>query len=136
MVNDLWAQRFNRNYVRHLVRTGSDHRPLLFKCHSDQRNFTRYFRFLNFWTTQDDFMDVVKDSWNVNILGNPRWRLQQKLKQLSRNLSTWSRDTIGDVHKKVLEWEKKVQLLEDQDLNKNTENSRMEFNKGQAEYLR
>lgn len=59
MVNDLWDKRFQNIYIRHLVRTGSDHR-LLVKCNSDQTTFTRYVRFLNFWTDQNDFMDIVK----------------------------------------------------------------------------
>ncbi|XP_060187015.1 uncharacterized protein LOC132616547 [Lycium barbarum] len=93
MINNQWAQNFQSIYVTHLVRTGSDHRPLLFKCHSNHLYFVSYFRFLNFWTEQKDFMDLVKQTWNTNIIGNLMWRLQQKLKILSKKLSDWSRIT-------------------------------------------
>ncbi|XP_070036365.1 uncharacterized protein LOC142166978 [Nicotiana tabacum] len=59
-VNDQWVQVFQHNYVKHLVRTGSNHRPLLMKCHSDQHEIIKYFRFLNFWTEQQDFLEVVQ----------------------------------------------------------------------------
>lgn len=48
LINDHWSQRFPTNTIKHLIRTRSDHRPLLMKCHSDQKDYIRYFRFLNF----------------------------------------------------------------------------------------
>ncbi|XP_059306439.1 uncharacterized protein LOC132057867 [Lycium ferocissimum] len=36
LVNDDWTQKFPNNLVKHLARTGSDHRPLLFKFNDDQ----------------------------------------------------------------------------------------------------
>ncbi|XP_070025625.1 uncharacterized protein [Nicotiana sylvestris] len=96
-VNDQWTQRFQSCIVKHVVRTDSNHRPLLMKCHSDQKEFIRYFRFLNFWTEQTDFLEVVQDSWNMNVIGNAMWILQCKLKTVSKNFSQWSRNIIGDV---------------------------------------
>ncbi|XP_070050929.1 uncharacterized protein [Nicotiana tomentosiformis] len=48
-VNDLWSQIFQSNMVRHLARTGSDHRPLLIKCQKYLQACIKYFKFLDFW---------------------------------------------------------------------------------------
>lgn len=48
LVNDQWTHEFQHNLVKHLVRTGSDHMPLLMKSHNDQQQSIKYFRFLNF----------------------------------------------------------------------------------------
>lgn len=48
LVNDSWEQQFQNIKMKHLGRTGSDHRPLLMRCNNDNTNVTKYFRFLNF----------------------------------------------------------------------------------------
>lgn len=47
-LNDYWIQALDNNMVRHLTRTGSDHRPLLLKSHNNQQSFIKYFQFLIF----------------------------------------------------------------------------------------
>ncbi|XP_019241816.1 PREDICTED: uncharacterized protein LOC109221832 [Nicotiana attenuata] len=69
-----------------------------------------YFRFLNFWTKQPSFQDLVKEVWDTPIQGNPMWTLHQKMKILSNKLSKWSRENI--------------------------ETSRENLNKVQAEYIK
>ncbi|KAG5604515.1 hypothetical protein H5410_026007 [Solanum commersonii] len=120
-VNDLWAENYQTNTIKHLSRVGSDHRPLLMKNHSDQNDFIRYFRFLNLWTQHhQDFLQVVQDSWNMNVIGNAMWRLQRELKALSKRFSQWSRNTIGNIYEQVDTWEAKVQLVEELNLVNNT----------------
>ncbi|XP_060210726.1 uncharacterized protein LOC132637688 [Lycium barbarum] len=135
-INDKWAQIFQHNRVKHLVRTGSDHRPLLTTCHNDSEGGTKYFKFLDFWADQPTFTQILQQSWNTNIIGNPMWRLQSKLKILSKNLSTWSKEVVGNVYDQVKDWEDKLHHLEEQDINQNSDLSREELNKGQAEYTR
>ncbi|KAK4723878.1 hypothetical protein R3W88_026657 [Solanum pinnatisectum] len=123
-VYDLWAQSYHTNTIKHLARTDSDHRPLLMHTLSNQNDFIRYFRFLNLWTRQSDFLETVQNSWNMNVTGNAMWKLQCKLKALSKNLSKWYRETIGDIHEQVNKWETIVQLLEELDTLNNNELSR------------
>lgn len=94
-INDKWANFFQNTTINHLARTGSDHRPLLMKCFNTNQNFIKYFRFLNIWTKQDGFLNIVKETWDTQITGNNMWRLQSKLKLLSRKLSQRSRNTVG-----------------------------------------
>ncbi|XP_060190406.1 uncharacterized protein LOC132619559 [Lycium barbarum] len=60
LFNDDWLHKFQNSVVRHLSRTGSNHRPLLLKCYDDMNEGTKYFRFLNFWSDQPGFYDIVK----------------------------------------------------------------------------
>ncbi|XP_059281014.1 uncharacterized protein LOC132034649 [Lycium ferocissimum] len=102
---------------------------------NDQVGGIKYFKFLEFWTCQEDFLDVVQSDWNLHIDGNPMWRFQQKLKRLGKRLATWSRNEIGDVHENAEVRENKMQILEDLDMEARTENSREEVNRGHAEYI-
>ncbi|XP_059311979.1 uncharacterized protein LOC132063452 [Lycium ferocissimum] len=107
MYNDLWSQSFSIVNVRHLPRTGSDHRILLMKCGNMEPPKAKYFKFLNFWTDQDDFLETVKNSWQIEVRGNPMWIMQQKLKRLSNCLSQWSKN-IGNVFDKVKDLEEQI----------------------------
>ncbi|XP_016500997.1 uncharacterized protein LOC107819404 [Nicotiana tabacum] len=62
IVNDEWTQKFQNNYITHLVRTGSDHRSLFMKRHSEQQEVIKYFMFLNIWVQQPDFLEVVQNN--------------------------------------------------------------------------
>ncbi|XP_060190498.1 uncharacterized protein LOC132619683 [Lycium barbarum] len=81
-INDDWTKMYANNFVKHLARTDSDHRPLLVRCDNGHIDGPKYFKFLDFWTTQDDFLEVVRMNWNQSVTGNLVWILQQKLKVL------------------------------------------------------
>lgn len=56
-----------------------------------------YFKYLNFWTEQEDFMEIVKNNWDEQVQGSAMYTIQQKLKRLAHFLSAWSRNTIGSL---------------------------------------
>nr|XP_033510969.1 uncharacterized protein LOC117275759 [Nicotiana tomentosiformis] len=72
----------------------------------------KYFKFLSFWTEQKDFQKIVKDSWNEEVIGNPMWIMQQKLKRLANSFSYWSRNTIGNMFDKTKELEENIEAME------------------------
>ncbi|XP_070048553.1 uncharacterized protein [Nicotiana tomentosiformis] len=57
--------------VEHLIRTRSDHAPLLMTCGVQTTKFVKSFRFLNFWTKHATFMDVVRQNWEADFIGDP-----------------------------------------------------------------
>ncbi|XP_070054624.1 uncharacterized protein [Nicotiana tomentosiformis] len=63
------------------------------------------------------------------------WKLHTKLKLLTKRLSQWSRETIRNIHEQVINWEEKVQRLEELEIANNTEAERTETNKAHAEYI-
>ncbi|XP_059277530.1 uncharacterized protein LOC132031564 [Lycium ferocissimum] len=98
MYNDLWSQSFSIVNIRHLPRTGSE-------CGNMDPPKTKYFKFLNFWIDQDDLMNIVRNSWQIVVRGNPMWIMQQKLKRLSNYLSQWSKNHIGNIFDKMKDLE-------------------------------
>ncbi|XP_070003283.1 uncharacterized protein [Nicotiana sylvestris] len=120
LVNDLWDHLFQRYSVRHFARTGSDHRPPFMKNLASNQHHISYFRFLNCWTNIEGFHDIVKETWNTEVTGNPMWILQNKLKALSKRLSQWFRNEVGDINEAVVNWEDKLQELEDIDIEDNS----------------
>ncbi|XP_070032069.1 uncharacterized protein [Nicotiana tomentosiformis] len=87
--------------VEHLIRTGSDHAPLLMTCGEQITNFVKPFRFLNFWTKHTAFMDVVRQNWEADFIGDPFFMFKQNIKRVKAALSKWSRETFGDIFKQL-----------------------------------
>ncbi|XP_060179505.1 uncharacterized protein LOC132609505 [Lycium barbarum] len=136
LVNDEWAEKFQNNIVKHLSRSGSDHRPLLLKSRNPQHDHIKYFKFLSFWTEIPGFLEIVQNCWDKEVNGNAMWKLQTKLKRLSYTLSAWSRHDLGDINDAVKDWEAKVELLEELDIMNNIDQGRQDLNKGHAEYVK
>ncbi|XP_060170376.1 uncharacterized protein LOC132601292 [Lycium barbarum] len=74
--------------------------------------------------------------WDTEVYGNPMWRLQQKLKTLAKELSKWSRNSIGGVFENVKKFEKEVSDAETAYLNSDSDTDRMLLNKTKAEYIK
>ncbi|XP_070032139.1 uncharacterized protein [Nicotiana tomentosiformis] len=58
-VNQHFQQLYPRIKVEHLIRTVSDHAPLLMTCGAESMQFVKPFKFLNFWIKHDTFLDVL-----------------------------------------------------------------------------
>ncbi|XP_075087721.1 uncharacterized protein LOC142169718 [Nicotiana tabacum] len=73
--------------VEHLIRTRSDHAPLLMTCGVQTNKFIKPFRFLNFWIKHATFMDVVRQKWEADFIGDPFLMFKQKIKRVKAILS-------------------------------------------------
>ncbi|XP_075098809.1 uncharacterized protein LOC142175728 [Nicotiana tabacum] len=98
--------------VEHLIRTGSDHAPLLMTCRVQTTNFVKPFRFLNFWTKHATFMDVVRQNWEADFIGDPFFMFKQNIKRVKVALSKWNRETFGDIFKQLAILEDIVRVKE------------------------
>lgn len=65
LVNQEWMNLFDSTCVDHLIRTGSDHSPLFTIAKSSLHKPIKYFRFLDLWTDDDGFKDVVSQAWGM-----------------------------------------------------------------------
>ncbi|XP_019242028.1 PREDICTED: uncharacterized protein LOC109222078, partial [Nicotiana attenuata] len=119
--------------VEHLIRTGSDHAPLLMTCGEQTTNFVKPFRFLNFWTKHATFMDVVRQNWEADFIGDPFWMFKQKLKRVKVALSKWSRETFGDIFKQLAILEDIVRVKEMLFEKEPSIENRIVFQKAQSE---
>ena len=93
--------------ITYLYSTGSDNYPLLMEIIIHDTNFTKYFKFLNCWVDNPNFLNIVKACWERDREGNVMWKFQ-KLKILPNNLSSWSKQEFGDIFLQVKEYEQKV----------------------------
>nr|XP_009596645.1 uncharacterized protein LOC104092693 [Nicotiana tomentosiformis] len=60
LVNMQFQTFFPITEVEHLIRTNSDHAPLLMCCRDQTLQFAKPFRFLNFWTKHQSFLEIVR----------------------------------------------------------------------------
>ncbi|XP_075092134.1 uncharacterized protein LOC142172421 [Nicotiana tabacum] len=60
VANDEWDACFSKTTIQHLTRINSDHCPLLITAENDVDNYIKYFKFLNFWVDQHNFIDIVR----------------------------------------------------------------------------
>ncbi|GAA0163765.1 hypothetical protein LIER_39655 [Lithospermum erythrorhizon] len=83
--------------VRHLVKTNSDHAPLLINIQSSTARVKCSFRFQNMWLKHPNFISVVTAAWNQEFYGDPFYTICCKLKALKFSLKEWNRDIFGNV---------------------------------------
>lgn len=78
----------------------------------------------------------MQNSWNIFIHGNPLYILQQKIKNTTKALSTWSRATFGDIYEEPKRLENLIRDLEEICMTNNTPENRSELFKSKAEFIR
>ncbi|XP_060210293.1 uncharacterized protein LOC132637177 [Lycium barbarum] len=84
---------------------------------------------------REDFQDTVKEQWNQNIDGNIFWSIQQKMKKVSKALSEWSRNKIGDIFIKANQLEELFIQQEEKYMNTLDQTDRMLLNKAKADVV-
>ncbi|XP_060182093.1 uncharacterized protein LOC132611726 [Lycium barbarum] len=136
MSNQKWLTTFPETSVTHLVRSGSDHAPLLIHAKACNISHIKYFKFLNFWVDKPDFQDIVKQAWQIDVQGSQVWRFHMKLKNTSKKLSWWSRNIIGDIFELTKTMEKRVADLEDVCLQDNSTTNMVNLNEANALLIR
>ncbi|XP_060195363.1 uncharacterized protein LOC132624632 [Lycium barbarum] len=122
--------------VEHLIKQGSDHSPLLVNMRADSRPIRKSFRFLNFWVEHESFLDVIKENWVESYGSDPFFNFHNKLKNVGRALSKWSRDTYGDIFKQIATLEEVVQVHEQEFEQNPTGLNRERLQRVQADLIR
>ncbi|XP_009758093.1 uncharacterized protein [Nicotiana sylvestris] len=112
LVNMTFQSLFPTIEVEHLIRTGSDHAPLLMSCGEEAMKVVKPFKFLNFWAKHETFLYVLKQNWMTDFIGDPFLMFKQKLKRVKIALSKWSKLTYGDIFKQLAIREDVVRIKE------------------------
>ena len=136
LINDLWLEKMPQTTITHLANTGSDHCPLLMEMVANEADHIKYFKFLNCWVDNPDFMNIVKDCWNRPTEGNAMWKFHQKIKRLSNTLSVWSRNEFGDIYQKVRMYEEQMHDAEEKYIQSQTESNRSTLHELNAQYIK
>lgn len=72
--NDLWDEAFPSAVVTFLPEGLFDHSPMVVSFSAPQKG-KRPFRFFNYWTTKDDFLDRVRSVWNLHFEGHLSYQI-------------------------------------------------------------
>ena len=84
----------------------SDHCPLIVNLNNSDVMRSRRrcpFKFFNFWADHPSFLDMVKDAWDIDVYGNPMYRLTRKLRSVKNRLKAFNFHVFANVQEKVVE---------------------------------
>ncbi|XP_009592356.1 uncharacterized protein [Nicotiana tomentosiformis] len=136
LANQQFLDLFPALEVVHLIKYGSDHAPLLLSCNIDIVQIKKPFKFLNFRTKHESFMNPVKEYWEADTIGNPFIIFQSKLKKVKSALVAWSKETFRDIFKQIAALEDVIKVHEIMfELNPTVQN-RAKLHKVEADYIR
>lgn len=86
LINADWMDLVPHSVVNYLPALCSDHSPGLISFDQEVVEVRRSFIFYDMWCKDDNFTDVVKEAWNLQVDGTPMYRVVQKLKDLKPRL--------------------------------------------------
>ncbi|KAK2456861.1 hypothetical protein QL285_004189 [Trifolium repens] len=96
--NQAWLDLCTTLNVSTLTKHKSDHFPNLLDFNLNLLTFASQFKFLRMWSSHPDCESLIKDCWNVEILGCAMFILSKKLKIVKEKLKCWNKSTFGNVH--------------------------------------
>lgn len=98
--------------VEHLVRSGSNHTPLLITFKADEERRVGPFKFLNFWVEEETFKEVVKQNWTTDFERDPFSLFHHKLKRVKKALALWSKSTFENIFQEIIILEEVIKVQE------------------------
>ncbi|VFQ87851.1 unnamed protein product [Cuscuta campestris] len=105
LINQATLDLFSEVFLYHLGRTTSDHKALLLDWNMIDYHGPKPFRFLNAWTLDSSFYEMVRSHWNTVHYGRGMRGLANKLQTLKKAIRDWNTHHFGDIFKEVLEAE-------------------------------
>ncbi|XP_026416384.1 uncharacterized protein LOC113311798 [Papaver somniferum] len=108
MVNEAWFFKYENWRCKALPRICSDHSPLIGFAFQSSRPKRAPFRIQKMWMLHPSFMNLVKENWNLSMVGAPPWVFASKLRRLKDALKVWNRTVFGDVQFRLKQAELKL----------------------------
>ncbi|XP_026378812.1 uncharacterized protein LOC113273281 [Papaver somniferum] len=108
LFNLKWLKTFNGWHYHVGTRGISDHGPLIRSNTIIPRASNIPFRFQKMCLNHPYFLQIMCESWNEDIDGNPIFVFMNKLKRLKKILKIWNWEVFGDVNVKLKNVEDKV----------------------------
>ncbi|GMI77447.1 hypothetical protein HRI_001414000 [Hibiscus trionum] len=90
--NSYWDSEFHDSHVEHLLRVGSDHRPILLSVGPPTRkSCPSSFRYFSGWQQHPHFPRLIRDNWQ------PSTSLADSLSTLSKAVEIWNKNVFGSI---------------------------------------
>ncbi|XP_039065800.1 uncharacterized protein LOC120211293 [Hibiscus syriacus] len=101
-INSYWATSFPLSFLEFLAPGISDHCMAIVNLAKESPiNRLKPFKFFNFWYAHPCFLNVVRNSWLPNALGNPMNFLFTKLKRLKVALKEFNNENFKNLPTQV-----------------------------------
>ncbi|XP_042485020.1 uncharacterized protein LOC122065293 [Macadamia integrifolia] len=107
---DAWISEFQDCHQKVLSNCASDHSPLLVVSEASVKPSNCPFRFQRSWIDHENFLKIVKESWDEWISRSALYIFSQKIKRLKIVIKEWARETFPNVN---LEKEEALKGLEE-----------------------
>ncbi|XP_077232395.1 uncharacterized protein LOC143869663 [Tasmannia lanceolata] len=101
LVNDSWFHAHPSSFVEYRNPGISDHSPLIIHLREKLNTETKPFKFMNMWIEDSSLFPVVEQAWSIKVIGNPMFRLVQKLKEVRRLIKVWNQNIFGRIDVKA-----------------------------------
>ncbi|CAA0811146.1 Unknown protein, partial [Striga hermonthica] len=85
-----WFQIFPNASISNLVRSASDHTPLLFDFGLPRERKKSRFHFDKRWIGKEGFEETIQHAWRTKVSGTPFYQLKEKIKHVRTTLLIWS----------------------------------------------
>ncbi|KAJ6422910.1 hypothetical protein OIU84_023947 [Salix udensis] len=99
-----------------LPRSISDHCAIILQLNKSQTVRPSQFKFINAWTSRDDYLPIISSAWQMDTQGNPIRRLLTKLQRVKAVLKTMHRNHTSNISARVstakLAWDQAQQALD------------------------
>ncbi|XWS23363.1 hypothetical protein CRYUN_Cryun28dG0007100 [Craigia yunnanensis] len=86
--------------------------PIILNCDYKDKKVVRRFKFEAVWLTLDECENVVKEGWNMRFRETKLQQVIQKLSNCKRLLVEWSKETIPNNRKLIMELTKEAEVLQ------------------------
>ncbi|XP_074301572.1 uncharacterized protein LOC141632972 [Silene latifolia] len=99
LVNSDWLALWS-DWMAHYQPEGTfDHCPCIVSWGESCKGRKRYFKFFNMWSKVEEFGELVKENWQMQINGTPMYIMARKLKMLKPCLRSLNRGLFSDIER-------------------------------------
>ena len=99
--NEAWNDFWGGTSCTALMRTQSDHHPLLLRMTLSSVPKITSFKFFKTWTNHAECRPLILNTWKKEVIGSGMHRLQLKLKRVKDAFRVWNKSVFGDVQRQV-----------------------------------
>ncbi|KAH7850432.1 hypothetical protein Vadar_032784 [Vaccinium darrowii] len=137
----MWQVAFEEGFLKYLGPGGSDHCPILLQHQGVLSPKVTRFIFDSRWASKQQCETIVKQCWDLNVVGSMWFCIQRKLKQCRRRLRAWRSSQPFNSAVRVKELQHQLETVyeaDDFDFGeyRNIENSLKEACKEEEKYWR
>ncbi|GKV39884.1 hypothetical protein SLEP1_g47585 [Rubroshorea leprosula] len=112
MANSTWVSAFPNTSVVFLNPQSPDHSPSLVTVDVLMNEKPRPFRFCNALSKDENFLDLVREAWRVDIQGCPMFVVVQKLKLVKQKMKQLHKNRYGNLEGRIKDMAAELQNVQ------------------------